>query len=158
MDWMSWALKRAELQNVHGPMPSFTHMIFPQLRQFGAASSNVCLVAMQLHFRLLLSCEARVGFVWISSALIADSRSLSAVEAPCIGVPPVTLTFALAFGFVSEISWPGSFFDAGGAGETARDLGVDVPDDVVVLKVGNCNPSGCSKLNLAAFDFELPAM
>jgi hypothetical protein len=154
---MSCALNKAELQKVHGPMPSFTQIIFPQFKQFGAASSKGCLVAMQLHFRLLLSCEARVGFVWISSALIADSRSFSAVEAPCIGVPPVTLTFAFAFGFVSDISWPGSFFVVGGAGETARDLGVDVPDDVV--KVGNCNPSGCSdKPNLAAFDFELPAM
>ena len=157
MDWMSCALNNAELQNVHGPMPSFTQMILPQFRQFGAASSSGCLVAIQLHFRLLLSCEARVGFVWISSALIADSRSLSAVEAPCMGVPPVTLTFAFAFGFVSEINRPGSFFATAGVGETPRDLGVEVPDDV--LNVGNCNPSGCSdKPNLAALDLELPAI
>lgn len=55
MDWISCALKSAELQKVHGPMPSFTQMILPQLRQFGAASRSGCLVAMQLHFRLLLS-------------------------------------------------------------------------------------------------------
>lgn len=65
---------------------------------------------MQLHFRLLLSCADNVGFVWISSVRIADSRSLSAVEAPCIGVPPAKLIFALGLGdefledFVSEMS------------------------------------------------------
>lgn len=38
-------------QNVHGPKPSFTHMTFPQLRQFGAAARRACLVAMQLQAR-----------------------------------------------------------------------------------------------------------
>jgi hypothetical protein len=75
--------------------------------------------------------------VWISRALIADSRSFRAVEAPCIGVPPATLTLALGFGdefldFESEISWPaaeGGSFGAGGAGETPREVGVAVPEE-----------------------------
>ena len=51
-----------------------------------------------------------MGFVCISRVLMADSRSLRAVDAPCIGVPPATLTLAFGFGdefledFVSEIS------------------------------------------------------
>lgn len=99
---------------------------------------------------------------------MADSRSLRAVDAPCIGVPPATLTFAFGFGeefldgFVSEISCPaadgGSFFGCG-AGETPRDFGVAVPDDVAV---GNCRASGfCDSpkaFDLTAFDLELPAM
>jgi hypothetical protein len=57
---------------------------------------------MQLHFRLALSWDdERVGFVCISSALIAESRSFKAVEAPCMGVPPCTLT--LVFGFGDEV-------------------------------------------------------
>jgi hypothetical protein len=123
-------------------------------------------VAMQLHFRLLLSCAAeRVGLVCISSALIADSRSESAVDAPCIGVPPATLILAaLAFGLgeelrddlVSEMSWPaaeGGSFDAGGAGDMPRDPGVEVPD-----VEGFCTAAGFSErakaLDLVAFAFE----
>lgn len=62
MDWISFELRRGELQKVQGPRPSFTQIIFPQLRQFGAASRMAWRWAMQLHFRRLLS-EAREGFV-----------------------------------------------------------------------------------------------
>ena len=99
---------------------------------------------------------------------MADSRSLRAVDAPCIGVPPATLILAFGFGdefledFVSEISWPaadgGNFFD-GAAGETARDVGVAVPEDDAV---GSCRASGfCESPKafvLGALGFELPAM
>ena len=143
-------------------------MTLPQLRQFGAASRSGCRIAIQLHFRLLLSCADKVGFVWISRVLIADSRSLSAVDAPCIGVPPATLIFAFGFGdeflddFVSDINWPaaegGSFFGCG-TGDTPRDFGVAVPDDVAV---GSCRTSGfCDSPKtfvLGALCFELPAI
>lgn len=149
-------------------MPSLTQMILPQFKQFGAASRSGCRVAMQLHFRLLLSVDAKLGFVWISSALIADSRSFRAVEAPCIGVPPATLTLALGFRddvlvLVSEISCPaaeGGSFDCDGAGEVPRELGVVVPDEAA--KVGICRASCVldkpNVLGLVAFGFALPAM
>jgi hypothetical protein len=35
---ISLALRRGELQKVQGPKPSLTQMIFPQFKQFGAAS------------------------------------------------------------------------------------------------------------------------
>lgn len=124
-------------------------MILPQFIQLGAASRSGWRVAIQLHFRLLLSCpDDSVGFVWISSARIADSRSVRAVDAPCIGVPPGTLTLALGFGDefregFSEMrcpaadggslgaAWVGGGVEAvaaGGAGEIPRDLGVEDPD------------------------------
>jgi hypothetical protein len=99
---------------------------------------------------------------------MADSRSLRAADAPCMAVPPATVTLALGFGeevledLVSEINCPaadgGSF--AGGAGEIPRDTGVTAPDDVAV--VGFCTASGVSDspniLVLPALVFELPAM
>ena len=99
---------------------------------------------------------------------MADSRSLSAVLAPCIGVPPARLTFAFGFGeafrddLVSEMSCPaadGGNFIGGGAGEMPRDFGVAAPDDVVDIDfwfalTGSERP----RLALAGFDFEEPAM
>ena len=100
---------------------------------------------------------------------MADSRSFSAVLAPCIGVPPAKLTFALGFGdelrddLTSEINCPaaeGGNFAAGGAGEMPRDLGVAARDDVAVC--GFCTAAGVSEspkaLAFVAFDLELPAM
>ncbi len=68
-------------------------MTFPQLRQFGAAANRGCRVPIQLHF--LLSLSSNVVFVLISKVLIAESSSESIVDAPCIDVPPVMLTFVL---------------------------------------------------------------
>lgn len=78
---------------MQGPRPSFTHMTFPQFRQFGAAASNGCRVAIQLHFLLASSCL--LGFVESSSDRIALSSSFNVVDAPCIDVPPVMLTLVL---------------------------------------------------------------
>jgi hypothetical protein len=44
-----------------------------------------------------------VGFVEISSALIAASRSEMAVEAPAIGIPPAIDIFVLGAGFGVEL-------------------------------------------------------
>lgn len=146
MDWISEELRSGWLQKVQGPMPSFTQMILPQERQLGAASSRGCRVAMQLQRRFEMSwLEDRVGFVCISRARMADSRSLMAEEAPCMGVPPGMLILVLGFegfcfmdivrgGLGSEIIWPaaegGSFAGrnagacgCGGGGEGPRDLG-----------------------------------
>jgi hypothetical protein len=83
---------------------------------------------MQLHFRLSLS--SKVALVLISSVLMAASSSERTVDAPCIDVPPVMLTFVLLgagedvrellreldvlFGLKSEISEPAA--DGGGLG------------------------------------------
>ena len=58
---------------------------------------------------------------------MAESRAVRAVEAPCIGVPPVMFTFAfgtgedvrvvgalLGTGFTSEMRWPAA--EGGGRG------------------------------------------
>lgn len=58
---------------------------------------------MQLHFRFSLS--SNDAFVLISNVLIAESSSERTVDAPCIDVPPVMLTFVLL-----------------GAGEEVREL------------------------------------
>lgn len=62
---------------------------------------------MQLHALLALSCF--VGFVLSSSDRMAKSRAESAVEAPCIGVPPTILTFVFnaLFGAGDEVREPG---------------------------------------------------
>jgi len=76
--------------------------MFPQFMQFGAMSSRGCRVAMQLHLLFSFSAvvfeEERLGFVWISRLLMAESRSESVVEAPCIAVPPVILTLVFGAG------------------------------------------------------------
>lgn len=91
MPCISTALSSALPQNVHGPKPSLTHMTFPQFKQLGTAASRGCRVPIQLHFRFSLSCK--VPFVLISSVRIAASSSVSTVDAPCMDVPPVMLTF-----------------------------------------------------------------
>jgi len=135
------------LQKVHGPSPSLTQTIFPQLVQFGAIVRSGCLVAMQLHRRRSMSSddpEVKVGFVCISRLLIAESRSERAVLAPCIGVPPAIeiLVFAaegagedvledlalFGAGMRSEISGPAA--DGGGFDEE--------------VTVGACMASGFS--------------
>lgn len=80
---------------------------------------------MQLQRRLELSCEEeRLGFVWISRARMAESKSLIIEDAPCMEVPPDILILALAFragdavldafreGIASDISGPAA--DGGG--------------------------------------------
>lgn len=94
--------------DVHGPRPSLAQTTLPQDRQLGAALDKGCLVATQLHFRDFgLS---RVGFVEISSALMAASRSAVAVDCPAMGVPPDIVTFVLP-GLGVELRDPGVDFD-----------------------------------------------
>lgn len=146
MDWISFELRRGELQNVHGPRPSFTQMIFPQLRQFGAASRIAWRWAMQLHFRRLLS-WASEGLVWISSSRMADSRSDNAVDWPCIGVPPAMEILVLGFAAgdaerefgldVSEIRRPAA--DGGSFGVVALEGTFELPPEA---GKGSCSASG----------------
>jgi hypothetical protein len=91
MPCTSTALSKGDPQNVHGPSPSFTHITFPQFRQFGAAVSRGCRAAPQLHFRFSLS--SKVLFVLISRLRMAASSSFNAVDCPCMDVPPVMFTF-----------------------------------------------------------------
>jgi hypothetical protein len=86
------------------------HITLPQERQFGAAPCRGCLVATQLHF---LDLElSNVGFVEISSARIAASRSDMAVEAPAMGMPPaIEILVVVAAGFGVELREAGVDFD-----------------------------------------------
>ena len=59
-------------QNVQGPRPSFTQMILPHSRQFGAAARRGWRVARQLQRRSGGEAE-REGLVWSSSVRIAES-------------------------------------------------------------------------------------
>ena len=139
-------------QNVHGPRPSFTHTIFPQLRQFGAMVSNGWRVAMQLHLRFARSAadcefEASVGLVCSSRDRMAESRSERVFPAPCMLVPPVMLTFVLVGagdavrgvddrddgGSTSEIKGP----DAEGGALGPRDM-------PPAVRSGSCLASGAS--------------
>lgn len=88
-------------QNVQGPKPSLTQIIFPQDMQFGAIFNKGWRVAMQLHLRFAMSAgdcdwDAKVGFVCSSKDRMAESRSFRVFAAPCMLVPPVmdTLVFA----------------------------------------------------------------
>ena len=58
-------------------MPSRTHIIFPQLRQLGAAERRGWRVALQVQVRDFVSFveEEVEGLVWISRARIAASCS-----------------------------------------------------------------------------------
>lgn len=69
---------------------------------------------MQLHFLFPLS--NNVAFVLISKVLMAESSSERTVDAPCMDVPPVMLTFVLL-----------------GAGEEVREL-LREEDVLFVLK------------------------
>ena len=137
MDWMSSEDKSGVEQNVQGPMPSFMQIIFPQLRQFGAAASRGWRVAWQSQRRLAVSAavvDESERFVCISRARMAESRSLRVVEAPCIGVPPERAILVLGAGeevreFVvrtfgrSERRVPAA--DGGGLGDAVREVGLD---------------------------------
>jgi len=61
-------------------------------------------VARQSHFRAELSAGEgeREGFVWVSRARMAESRSERAVEAPCMGVPPERAIFVLEEALVGD--------------------------------------------------------
>lgn len=72
--FMSAGDRSGEEQNVHGPIPSFTQMIFPQFKQLGAAARSGCRVARQGQRRAEAGVEAeRAGSVCISRARIAES-------------------------------------------------------------------------------------
>jgi len=60
-------------QNVHGPMPSLTHMIFPQFKQFGAAARRGCRVARHVQRRAAGEELEREGLVCTSRVRIAES-------------------------------------------------------------------------------------
>ncbi|ROW13981.1 hypothetical protein VPNG_04094 [Cytospora leucostoma] len=74
------------------PQPSLRQTTLPHSRQFGAAFCRGWRVATQLQRRAETSSrleEERDGFVVTSRERMAASRSATAVEAPCMGVPPV---------------------------------------------------------------------
>jgi hypothetical protein len=66
-------------------------------------------VAMQSQCRAALSLF--VGLVWISSERMAESSAERAVEAPCMGVPPVM--FILVFGPGEEVREVGALLEVG---------------------------------------------
>lgn len=79
----------------------------------------------QYLFLLSAAVGATDGFVWISKALIAESRSLSTSDWPCMGTPPVTLILVLPLEgeesrllMFSEMSLPAAF--GAGFGEDPR--------------------------------------
>src|SRR5699024_4858507 len=84
-------------QNVHGPSPSLTQITLPHDWQFGAADCKGCRVATQLHRRAAGSPVAR-GLVESSRVRMAESRSVRAVEAPFMGVPPAMEIFVAGLG------------------------------------------------------------
>jgi hypothetical protein len=51
------------------------------------------------------------GLVWISRERMAESSSVRAVEAPCMGVPPVI--FILVFGAGEEVREAGALLEVG---------------------------------------------
>lgn len=105
-------------------------------------------MAWQLQRRLAVSAAVvleRVGLDWISRVRMAESRSLRAVEAPCMGIPPDKLTLALGAGEEvrddvltlgrSEIREPAA--DGGSLGDGFRE---DAMDDEV--GIGTWRASG----------------
>ena len=106
---ISSALSRGLPQKVHGPRPCLTQMILPQFMQLGAMSRSGCRVAIQLHLRFSSSAaelaeEDNVGFVWTSKLRMAESRSDSVEDAPCMAVPPeiLILVFGAGDGFLDD--------------------------------------------------------
>lgn len=80
-------------------------MTLPQLRQFGAAARRGCFAPTQLHLREAIPAAVFVecvGFVVISRARMAWSRSVKAVEAPCMGTPPVMVILVVFALFLEE--------------------------------------------------------
>ena len=64
------------LQNVQGPIPSLTQMIFPHERQLGAAARRGWRVALQGQARAVVDWEegfVREGLVWSSRVRMAES-------------------------------------------------------------------------------------
>ena len=119
-------------QKEQGCKPSKEHMIFPQLRQFGAGSNSGCSVAEHAHFRLSV---LKLGLVDTSNAAIAAVRSVILFvvsAAPFFDVLAFTLCFCLlvfdlTFGSISESTGPeaegGGLEDVGkgGIGDWGRD-------------------------------------
>ena len=66
-------VRRGRLQNVQGPMPSFTQIILPQLRQLGAAARRGWRIARQVQRRDVGEEVPREGLVWISRVRMAES-------------------------------------------------------------------------------------
>lgn len=63
MDVISEGERSGEEQNVQGPMPSRVQIIFPQLRQLGAARRRGCRVALQGQAREGVGAGVREGLV-----------------------------------------------------------------------------------------------
>ena len=66
-------VRRGWPQNVQGPMPSFTQIILPQLRQLGAAARRGWRVARQVQRRAVGEELLREGLVWSSRVRMAES-------------------------------------------------------------------------------------
>lgn len=107
--WISLGDSNGLRQNVHGPRPSLTQMILPQLRQLGAAARRGCRVALQSQRRAEMSLI--LGLVCSSRERMAESSSVRAVEAPCMGMPPVMFTLVLGAG--EEVREAGALFEVG---------------------------------------------
>jgi hypothetical protein len=77
-------------------------IILPHFKQLGALVSSGCRAPIHEQRRASAEGGEIVGFVVTSKARIAESRSASVEEAPCIGVPPVMETFAEGACFAGE--------------------------------------------------------
>ncbi len=73
MEAISEGESREAEQYVQGPMPSFTQIILPQLRQLGAAARRGWRVALQGQAREEVEAGWREGLVWSSRARMAES-------------------------------------------------------------------------------------
>jgi hypothetical protein len=85
--------------------------------QFGAAAKRGWRVAWQLQ-RRAAKLSLFVGLVWSSRERIAESKAVRAVEAPCMGVPPVMAI--LVFGAGEEVRVTGALRDVGFGSEIRR--------------------------------------
>jgi len=114
---------------VQGPSPSFTQIILPHLVQFGAIVSRGWRVAIQLHLRRARSsgeASDNEGLVVISRLRIALSRSDSAVEAPCMALPPTMVIFIFCGCCAGEVErLPFALLDGGASESDIRDPAAD---------------------------------
>jgi hypothetical protein len=70
---LTWSFdKIGASQKEHGWRPSSAHIIFPQVKQFGAVSNSGCIEALHVHFLLSFDTD---GFVESSRAAMAAVRS-----------------------------------------------------------------------------------